>query len=111
MWISKWALLANAFSAVLIVGSGGMIFFTLPPRAEPVFLHYTIYYGIDLIGSWWLLFLMPGSGLAIFILNLVLAAVFWTRNRVLSYFLIFSTTAIEVILAFGILLILLQNST
>lgn len=57
------ALLCNALT-------WGLVLWKLPPTESTVFLHYNIYFGIDLAGSWYQLLWIPGSGTAIFGINL-----------------------------------------
>lgn len=46
------------------------------PTAEPVVLHYTIYFSIDRVGEWYRLFLIPATGSLIFMLNLIVGRLF-----------------------------------
>ena len=51
-------------------------------------LHYNIYAGIDVLGNWYWLYLLPALALLISILDCLLAITFWTRFRIMSYFLL-----------------------
>ena len=51
------------------------LFWNIRPQEEPVFLHYNILFGVDYIGPWREMFLLPMTGLLIFLLN---AALGWT---------------------------------
>jgi hypothetical protein len=56
-------------SIVINMATWGYILWKLPPSNGTVFLHYTIYYGVDLTGEWWRLLLMPGTGLLVILLH------------------------------------------
>ena len=39
------------------------------PSADPVVLHYTIYFSIDRVGEWYRLFSLPAVGLLLLVVN------------------------------------------
>ena len=51
-------------------------------------LHFNIYSGIDVVGMWYWLFIIPGIVLVISFLDFLLAIFFWTKQRIWSYFLL-----------------------
>jgi len=78
--------------------------------ARSVFaLHYNIYFGIDLIGAWWKLFLVPGAALLIWAVNLVVASVSYRDHRALSYFATGVTLFLEILSFLALLLVVLSN--
>ena len=60
-------------------------------------LHYTIYFGIDLLGPWQWLFLLPGLGLVVLLVNSGLALPLFGRERIASYFLVVASALIQLI--------------
>ena len=48
-------------------------------------LHYNIHVGVDTVGPWWRIFVVPVLGLAIMLVNTFLAQYMWRRDQVLSY--------------------------
>jgi len=89
-----------------------LIFWKIWPirDARSVFaLHYNIYFGIDLIGQWWKIFLPPVAALIIWALNLVVASVSYRDWRSLSYFAIGVTLLAELLLFLALLLVVLSN--
>ncbi len=72
-------------------------------------LHYNIYSGIDLFGPWWYIFMIPVIGLAIFVLNLVLAIGIWRREQVLSYFYLGVSAGSQLILFMAMVFVVLLN--
>ena len=79
-----------------------MLWRGLPLRQESIIpLHYTIYFGIDLIGPWYLIFLPALVGFLFLILNAIIIAVNYERRRPFSYLFALGTTFIELVLLVG----------
>ena len=85
------------------------ILWQIKPGADPVYLHYNIYFGIDLIGSYFRLYFMPLSGLIIFLLNAVISAIIYKQEKIISYFLIIISACTQVFLWVATVLIVLIN--
>lgn len=82
-----------------------ILYMKVQPTSEPIPLHYNIYFGIDLIGSWYKIYYIPGFGMIIFFINLLLSYIIYKREKIISYFLIFSSGMIQIIfLATGLLI-------
>jgi TctA family transporter len=64
------------------------------PTSEQMFLHYNIIFGIDLIGEWWKLYLMPAAMLVVIILNFIISYFYYRHNRFISRYVAFSTAFI-----------------
>ncbi len=96
------ALLANAAAWALIV-------WRIEPSELPVPLHYNIYFGIDLIGPWWHLYLIPFSGTALICINLVLSFILYTRLRLPARFLVAVAAALQVAVLAATMLIVIEN--
>jgi len=86
-----------------------IVYFKMEPRAEPIALRYSIYLGIDLIGSWWHIFIFPLIGLAIIITNFFLAYLIYIKIKILSYFLMLSAAISQLVLIIISILIILLN--
>ncbi len=56
------------------------------PEAVPV--HYNIYFGIDLLGPWWFLYILPAASLLVFLVNLGLSVILYKRHDLAVYFLL-----------------------
>ena len=73
-------------------------------------LHYNIYFGIDLLGPWYQIFLLPILGLAIFLFNLFLGIIFFKpERRLISYFLVGAATLVQLIILLAGLVIAILN--
>lgn len=67
--------------------------------AEPVFLHSSVHFGIDLAGSWTTLFAVAGGGTVIALAHGILATVAYARERETGLFAIGSGIALLALLA------------
>ncbi|MCX6744345.1 MAG: hypothetical protein NTX82_02365 [Candidatus Parcubacteria bacterium] len=109
-----WAKINFVASVLINVTLWGALYFKLHSlsylsESGQISLHYNIYFGIDNIGPWYNVFIIPILGLIIIILNNVLAYIFFLQEKTISYLFIFSQTIIQVILfAAGIFVILLN---
>lgn len=72
-------------------------------------LHYNIYFGIDLLGSWFNLFYLPALGLAIFLFNLAIGAISFEREKILGYFLVGAATLNQVLLLLAAFFVVFIN--
>lgn len=61
-------------------------------------LHYNVHVGVDTIGPWWQIFVVPLLGLIMILVNLWLARFMWTRDPVLAYVTGFATVVLQVLL-------------
>ncbi len=88
----------------------GVILWKLPQTDATIFLHYNIYYGVDLTGRWHEVFYIPGSGAVILLLN---AAVLWftkALGAVLRTMVLAVTLGLELaVLLASVLVVLLNN--
>lgn len=73
-------------------------FWFIRPTDELIILHYTTHFGVDFLGQWRALFVVPIVGVIFFALNSVLALWFWDRIRALSWISLVCTVLISAIL-------------
>ncbi len=109
-----WFKINLVISVLINVTLWGALYFKLYPfsyltETNQIALHYNVYFGIDSVGPWYLALIIPLLGLFIIILNNLLAYIFYLQEKLISHFLIFSQTVLQVILfAAGIFVILLN---
>lgn len=73
------------------------LFFFKRIKPDPLaVLHYNIYAGIDILGPWYWLWLMPIIIFVVSILDFWLATLLWTKVRVMSYFLLTTIMLINI---------------
>ncbi|MFC1612936.1 hypothetical protein ACFL23_01255 [Patescibacteria group bacterium] len=96
---------------ILLALLGLFIYKTPLYRSEKqLFLHYNIYFGIDWVGQWYKIFIYPLLGALIFIVNLALGILFYNKEKVITYFLLFSATFCEIIILIASLSVVWINS-
>ena len=78
----------------------GLVAFFIRPSADSFILRYNAFFGVDLLGTWWQVYLIPGINLIFFLGNLLLAAILAERRSYLP----------AVILAYGALFITLSEA-
>lgn len=61
-------------------------------------LHYNIHVGVDTIGPWWQIYTVPAIGLAILLVNLILARYMWTRDPMLSHVAVTASLVLQVVM-------------
>jgi hypothetical protein len=90
------------FSAVLLnIVIWILLYLKIKPSSYPVPLHFTIYFGIDVIDNWYNIFVIPLLGLLFCIINFFLAALVFKKERILSYFLNSISLFIQILLILG----------
>ncbi len=100
------------FFCLLINGTGwGLVIWKIRPSDLPVYLHYNIYFGVDLIGNWYQLYLYPAGGLLVIVINYLLMFFLYRReyNKSLIYSLGLATIILQAFLLWQILLTLNAN--
>jgi len=107
----RWILI---ISIVLLIVTFAIPYWKLYPEIKTtpaVPLHYNIHFGVDLFGAWWRVFMPSIAGLAILIINGILATVYWKKQNMLSYYALLATPVLMVFLILASLFITLLNIT
>jgi hypothetical protein len=78
-------------------------------QTEPLILHYSVYFGIDLIGSWYRLYLMPAVGSFLLLVNFFLTILFYRKERIIGYFSSGALAFAELLLLVGGILLVWIN--
>ena len=76
----------------------------------PIILHYNLFFGVDYLGNYEKVFLIPLSGLIIIIVNSVLGHLLYLKEKLAVYFLIFIVFIIQIFLLIDSYLIIKINS-
>lgn len=69
----------------------------IKPADQKILLHYNVIYGRDIVGPGRLAYLIPAIALGALLLNAVLAKVLYKKEKLVSYFLSFSTVTVQLI--------------
>ena len=82
----------------------------IQPVDLPIIIHYNVYFGVDMLGDWKNLFLMPAIGLFLFLVNLSLSLYFYQRKeRIASYLLLIATLMIQLSLIVASVSVIIIN--
>ena len=97
------------FSLLLNIGLWSGLGWQARNFAELIALHYNIYFGIDLLGSRYQIFLLPILGLIFLIINFLLGLAIYRQEKILSYFLVGASSFAQIILSLAAIFIILIN--
>lgn len=102
-WTLIGALLLN------LVCWAASIFF-IRPVDFPIVLHYNVYFGVDMIGDWWKVYLLSGMGLAMLLLNICLGLFFYRRKeRIIAHVLLLGGCILQICIAIAMAGVILIN--
>jgi len=89
MWLLILSLVANLADWVSL-----KIF--IKPVDFPIILHYNVYFGVDMLGNWKQVFMLPFLGLILFIINFYLSLYFYhQKERIASHILLMATLMLQ----------------
>lgn len=116
MW-QRWQQFLRRPSVWSTVGAAALINFTtwvlllvtLSRQSGNIVLHYTTYFGVDLVGSWERALLVPAFGLLLLAFNTAVAKAFLDTHRLFSSFFLVLTPIFELLLFFAAIFIVLAN--
>ncbi len=100
------------FSLVLLALNLALPIWRIAPLASVrpyIPLHYNIYLGVDRLGPWNQIFLLPILGFALFVFNLVLQTIAFRKEKLLASMVAIATVLIEALLLCAMALIVLLN--
>ncbi len=80
------------------------------PVDFPIILHYNVYFGVDSIGNYAEVYLMPAIGIILLVLNFLLSLYFYKhKKRIASYLLLMAALMIQLSLVVASISIILIN--
>ena len=102
-WLSILSLAANLVDWVIL-----KIF--IKPVDFPIILHYNVYFGVDKLGDWNKVFLLPSLGLVLLLTNLFLSRHFYRqKERIASHLLLMATLMLQLSLIVASVSIIIIN--
>lgn len=99
-----------AISLVLNLATWAYLGVSIRPTEELLILHYTIHFGIDFLGRWLSVFMVPLIGFLFGVINTAMVWWFWQRMRVLAYLALAVTVTVQVALG-GVAMLLVALNT
>lgn len=86
------------------------IFINIKPQEEPIFLHYNIYYGVDLIGDWYQIYIyLPLIALVVFFINAFISYILYKQDKKLTYLIEGLNIFLQISVVISTYLIVQQN--
>lgn len=76
-----------SLSILINISTWVWLFWFIRPQDDQIFLHYNILFGVDYVGEWWKIVYAPTSGLVIFLVNIILGWIFFSKDKFASYLL------------------------
>jgi hypothetical protein len=105
----RWISLPFLVAGILLIFMSWYTLYHIRPTEDLLFLHYNILYGVDLIGEWWKLWLIPLGAAVMGIVNLCISYFFYDKNRLISRILAVVTSGLEALLVIGCILVVGLN--
>lgn len=88
----------------------GIIVYFLRRVDFPIILHYNVYFGVDVIGSWWQVYFLPLIGLLILLINSSLGYLFYDKKeRTVAHLLMLATLIVQITVLVAVSCVLLIN--
>lgn len=81
----------------------------LAGQTELIILHYNIYFGIDEIGNWTNIYYLPVIGIIILLVNLLCGYLLYKKDKLISYFFMFSSFIAQILLILSTFFIIAVN--
>lgn len=106
---NKYIIINFALSTLMNLLLWIFLIYRIRPQEQPIFLHYNIYFGIDLIGEWYRIYLIPALGSVIIFINLLISSIIYNKERIIAFFLLSAMTLAQILLIVAALLIVWQN--
>jgi hypothetical protein len=78
--------------------------------AGQIFLHYNIIFGVDLVGAWWKIYLIPLLGMAVILLNYFFSWMYYSVDKFLARLMSVWVLFFHIFLTVGIVLLVRLNT-
>ena len=102
-WLSVSSLVANIVDWAILRSF-------IKPVDFPIILHYNVYFGVDTLGGWKQVFVLPLMGFILFIINLLLSSHFYgQKERIASHLLLMATLMLQLSLIVASVSIIIIN--
>ena len=87
----------------------GLLLWAIPFGTSSVVLHYSIFVGIDRVGTWWGFALLPSTGTFILLLHTFAVTTWFEYDRLVRWFLMGSAVLFHGLLLIFEFFLVLQN--
>lgn len=77
--------------------SFGLLAYFVRPTENILVLHYNVYFGVDIQGVWWQLYMLPVAGVLFFLGHLFFAYRFYQKyERIAAYLMLFGSGLLNI---------------
>lgn len=84
-------------NGIFILASFGALGYFIRPAVSLAVLHYNVYFGVEIQGAWWQVFILPTAGLLFLCGHLFLARRFYAASeRVAAYLMLFGSWLLSI---------------
>ncbi len=94
-WKNKIIMSIFALSCLANVSLWIFLFKNQKSSELPVILHYNLFFGVDYLGGYNEIYLIPIVGVIVIIINTILGYLLYERERLASYFLTFNIFIVQ----------------
>lgn len=108
-WTDPIIFFSIFFGVLFNAGIWIALFWTVIPTDLPVILHYNVHFGVDEVGNWKNVFIMPTIAFVLLLFNLILARFFYFKEKPLAYLFAVSLVILQLLMAVGVISIILIN--
>jgi len=112
-WRGYWSDPAIFFSLLLAFLANAGIWIALrwvvQPTDQPIILHYNVYFGVDSIGEWGNIFMMPAMAAGLLAVNLFLSRFFYYKERLVSYLFASMAFLMQLLMIVGVASVIIIN--
>lgn len=89
-----WVLIASIFANLV---NWGVLAYFIRPVDFPIILHYNVYFGVDILGSWWEVYFLSGVGTFFWLINAILSYFFYQRKeRIAAYLFLLGAFIVQI---------------
>lgn len=81
-------------SLIMLIGSFGLLAYFIRPTETLLVLHYNVYFGVDVLGAWWQLYILPVLGSVFLLGHLFLAQYFYVHTERIAAYLLLLTAGL-----------------
>ena len=82
----------------------------ITPQNELIVLHYSVYFGVDRVGTWYETLWIPIFGVLLFIINTGFSFFFIDKHKIVSKFFLYLSPFYQLLLLFVAIFIVLANA-
>lgn len=108
-WHDRYVVRTLFLSAALNLATWAYLHENKFGEGFPLILHYNLFLGVDVVGEFRQLYILPAVGLLFLVLNAALGQFFFKIERLASYLLTLNTLIVEIILLLASYLLIRVN--